>query len=120
MRRSWWMLAVVVLCICLVVAVALAAGERGRGMMGRRGEMGPGAGPGRGAAAMVGRIAERGALAVTSDGVYVLAANRLLKYDHNLNLLKETQLPMPEMPEPMRQRLGEEGEDFDPTELPLP
>jgi len=91
------MLAVVVLCILVVVAVALAGQQqRGRGMMGRRGEMAGGPGtPGRQGMGMMGGMMERGALAVASEGVYVLAGNRLLKYDHDLNLLKETRVLMP-------------------------
>ena len=115
MRRSWWMLAVVVLCVLLVVAAALAQDQRGRGMMGgRRGEMGAGpTGPGRPGPAMIGRAMDRGALAVSSEGVYVLAGSKLLKYDHGLNLVAQAEIPMPERPGRMG---GGPGEGFEPSE----
>lgn len=85
------------------------AGGAGRGRMARRGGMGrgmaqpaPGMGPGAGRGGMGMGMGMSGcpmhgmmggsALAVTEGGVYVLHGDKLTKYDHDLNLVKEVEI----------------------------
>jgi hypothetical protein len=109
MRRTGKMvvLAAVLLAVLIVVAYAASAaggGARmGRGMMGGgrggggRGRAAPGpARMGRGMGAMAQcpfhTMMGTRSMVAAPDGVYVMVGDELLKYDHNLNLQKETEI----------------------------
>jgi len=84
MKRAWVVLLVVVLVVA-VSAVVWAGG--GRGMMQR----GPGEEPG-----MMGRgmgMMGAGSVAASGNDVYVVMHGNLLKYDSDLNLVKQVELP---------------------------
>jgi hypothetical protein len=93
MKKSWWILLVIVICAVLLIAANCAAQRGGRGMGALRGVPRMPEAP---RMRMTGPVMGRGALAVATDGVYVLAGGTLLKYDRDLKLLRQTELPMPQ------------------------
>lgn len=66
------------------------APEQGQGMMGGRGKGGP----------MMGMMHKDSVVATSDGGVVVLSGPRLLKYDSDLNLVKEVELPKGKRPGP--------------------
>ena len=102
-RGRWMVLAAVVVLATVVAVVALAQqpSEPGmmeaQGMMGGQGTMGQGMGmmamcPMHGG--MMGGMMGRAALAVEGKYLYVLAGNKILKYDPNLNLVRQAEIKM--------------------------
>jgi len=54
----------------------------------------------------VGGMIGRAAIAVSGDHIYVVAGGMLLKYDTDLNLVKQAELPMSEMTSQWMHRRG--------------
>lgn len=83
--------------------------QGGPGMMGGRGGNGPMKGMG-----MMGGMMQKDTVVATSDGgVVVMQGPRLLKYDANLTLVKEVELPRGKKPGPA-QGQGEGGGEGNP------
>jgi len=108
MRRSKWVVVLGVLGVIALVVIAYAAqqsaepgtmkppGMMGQeGMMGRPGMMGHGMG-GAGPCPMHGGMMHgmmgRSAMVVGGKYLYVLAGDKIMKYDHDLNLVRETEM----------------------------
>ena len=108
MTRRRWAVAVVVLALGAVIAVVgwaqqpggpggMGPGMMGPGMPGMPGQMGmPGMPPGMGPVQveMMKAVMGRSAIAVSGEQVYVLAGNRLLKYNSDLKVVRETEIKM--------------------------
>ncbi len=107
MKSSWRVLALVLALLLVAAVVAYAAQHRGgmrgggggmRGGGGRGGGMGgPGAAMGRGgmsAGSMHGMVLTS-AVSASGENVYVLVGTQLMKYDANLNLMKEVEVKVP-------------------------
>lgn len=99
----WMVLAAVVVLATIVAVVALAQQPSEPGMMGRGGMMGGQGmmGQGMGMTGMcpmhtgtMGAMMGRGALAVEGKYLYVLAGNKILKYDPNLKLVRQAEIKM--------------------------
>ena len=104
MKSSWRVLALVLALLLVAAVVAYAAQHRGgmrgggggmRGAGGRGGGMGAsGAAMGRGGmgmAPMHGMVLTSG-ISTSGENVYVLVGTQLMKYDANLNLVKEVEV----------------------------
>jgi len=93
-------IALAVAVFALVAAAQVGGGGGGMGMPMEEGEMEEMiAGP-------MGGMMGGAAIAVSGDHIYVLSGGMLLKYDTDLNLVKQAELPMSEMASQWMHRRG--------------
>ena len=105
MKKS--VLAITAVLVLTISGLALAEMEKGKEMMGEHGMgmkgggmkgemMGKGGMMGHG---MMMKMMEQSVVATSDGGIVIVSANKISKYDKDLNLVKEVELKMPTMEE---------------------
>ena len=103
MKKS--VLAITAVLVLTISGLALAQMEKGKEMMGEQGMgmmgggmkgemMGKGGMMGHG---MMMKMMERSVVVTSDGGIVIVSANKISKYDKDLNLVKEVELKMPTM-----------------------
>ena len=110
--KTWFLILVLGLGIGLTAGVSAYAEEGmpegGQGQMQEGQGPGPG-GPGKGKMGMMGMMQRDSVVATSDGGVVLMQGPRLIKYDKDLNLVKEVEIPRGKKP-PQEEKQEPSGE----------